>query len=57
MIHIVKIVLNEPSVIVFDKKTKVISVGYDANEMLGKNPDSYEVIRPLKDGAIIGLNA
>ena len=51
--HKRKIVLNEPSVIVRDKKSnKVIAVGREAREMLGKNPDSIEVIKPLKDGVI-----
>lgn len=53
-----KIVLNEPSVIVFDKKTKkVIAVGSDAKEMIGRNPESHVVIRPLKDGVISELDA
>ena len=53
-----KIVLNEPSVIVRDKKTrKVIAVGKEAREMLGKNPNSLEVIKPLKDGVISDDNS
>ncbi|MFG5919665.1 rod shape-determining protein [Sneathia vaginalis] len=56
--HKKKIVLNEPSVIVRDKKTnKVIAVGREAREMLGKNPDSIEVIKPLKDGVISDDNS
>lgn len=48
-----KIVLNEPSVIVIDKKTReVVAVGQEARSMLGKNPDSIEVIKPLRDGVI-----
>lgn len=53
-----KIVLNEPSVIVRDKKTnKVIAVGREAREMLGKNPESINVIKPLKDGVISDDNS
>ena len=53
-----KIVLNEPSVIVRDKKTnKVIAVGKKAREMLGKNPESIVVIKPLKDGVISDDNS
>ncbi len=53
-----KIVLNEPSVIVRDKKTReVIAVGLEAREMLGKNPESLEVIKPLKEGVISDLDA
>ena len=53
-----KIVLNEPSVIVRDKKTnKIIAVGKEAREMLGKNPDVIKVIKPLKDGVISDDNS
>jgi rod shape-determining protein MreB len=47
------IVLNEPSVVAVDKRTRaVIAVGKDAKAMLGRAPDEIEVIRPLKDGVI-----
>ncbi|WP_314010985.1 rod shape-determining protein [Pseudostreptobacillus hongkongensis] len=53
-----KIVLNEPSVIVRDKKTqKIVAVGHEAREMLGKNPNSIDVIKPLKDGVISDLDS
>lgn len=53
-----KIVLNEPSVIVIDKKTlEVVAVGQEARSMLGKNPDSIEVIKPLRDGVISDLDS
>lgn len=53
-----KTVLNEPSVIVRDKKTlELIAVGKEAGEMLGKNPMSLEVIKPLKEGVISDLDA
>lgn len=53
-----KIVLNEPSVIVKDKKTgKTVAVGKEAREMLGKNPESIVVIKPLKDGVISDIDA
>lgn len=53
-----KIVLNEPSVIVRDKKTRqVVAVGKEAREMLGKNPESIEVIKPLKGGVISDIDA
>lgn len=53
-----KIVLNEPSFIVRDKKTrKVIAVGKEAREMSGKNPENIEVIKPLKDGVISDDNS
>lgn len=53
-----KIVLNEPSVVAIDKKTKkLIAVGHEAREMLGKTPDSIEAIKPLKDGVIADIDA
>lgn len=53
-----KIVLNEPSVVAKDRKTgKVIAVGKEAREMLGKTPDSIEAIKPLKDGVIADIDS
>ncbi len=47
------VVLNEPSVACIDKNSKkMLAVGIEAKEMLGKTPDKVEVIRPLKDGVI-----
>ena len=47
------IVLREPSVVAIDKSTdKVIKVGKEAQEMLGRTPDSISALRPLKDGII-----
>ena len=47
------IVINEPSVVavsVIDKK--VLAVGLEAKEMLGRTPDTIVAYRPLKDGVI-----
>jgi len=47
------IVIDEPSVVaisVFDKK--VLAVGNEAKEMLGRTPDSIIACKPLKDGVI-----
>ena len=49
------IVLNEPSVVAVmttDGKSKVLAVGTEAKEMLGRSPGNIEVIRPLRDGVI-----
>ena len=47
------IVLNEPSVVAVNKKSKkVYEVGGAAKKMIGKTPSSIEAIRPLKDGVI-----
>ena len=50
------IVLNEPSIIVKDKKNnKIIAIGNKAEEMLGKTPENVEIIKPMKDGVIADL--
>ena len=47
------IVLHEPSVVAFDKNTnKVIAVGEEARQMLGRTPGHIVAVRPLKDGVI-----
>lgn len=48
-----KIVLNEPSVVAVEKETrKVLAVGNEAKEMLGKTPDTIVAIKPLSEGVI-----
>lgn len=47
------IVVNEPSVVamsILDRK--VLAVGREAKEMLGRTPDTIVAYRPLKDGVI-----
>jgi len=47
------IVLNEPSVVAVDSKTKrSIAVGLEAKKMLGRTPEEITAIRPMKDGVI-----
>ncbi|HXV14615.1 MAG TPA: rod shape-determining protein, partial [Candidatus Krumholzibacteria bacterium] len=47
------IVLNEPSVVAVDQRTKkVYAVGLEAKTMLGKTPEYINAIRPMKDGVI-----
>lgn len=47
------IVLNEPAVVAIDKKTnKVLAVGEEARQMVGRTPGNIVAIRPLKDGVI-----
>jgi rod shape-determining protein MreB len=47
------IVLTEPSIVAIDKTTnKVLAIGKEAKEMIGKTPEHIQVIRPLKDGVI-----
>lgn len=47
------IVVFEPSVVAIDKKTnRVLSVGTEARQMIGRTPASVVAIRPLRDGVI-----
>ena len=49
------IVLNEPSVVAISNykgKKRVLSVGEEAKQMLGRTPGNIEAIRPLRDGVI-----
>ncbi|MFH1809583.1 MAG: rod shape-determining protein [Pseudomonadota bacterium] len=50
------VVLNEPSVVAVanhgSPQAKVIAVGRDAKEMLGRTPGNITAIRPMRDGVI-----
>jgi len=55
LVHIPKrgIVINEPSVVAVSKADgKVLAVGVEAKDMIGRTPDSIVAERPLKDGVI-----
>ena len=47
------IVVNEPSVVAYDKKKKqVLAVGDEAYRMIGRTPEYIVAIKPLADGVI-----
>ena len=51
------IVLDEPSVVAVQqlingRPSKVLAVGKEAKEMLGRTPGNIQAIRPIKDGVI-----
>ncbi len=47
------ITVNEPSVVALATDTnKVLAVGNEAKEMIGRTPDTITAYRPLKDGVI-----
>lgn len=47
------IVLNEPSVVaVSEIDNKILAIGNEAKDMIGKTPDSIIAYRPMKDGVI-----
>ncbi len=47
------IVINEPSVVALNTKTsRVVAVGTEAKEMMGRTPSHIRIVRPLVDGVI-----
>ena len=47
------IVLHEPSVVaVSQRENKILAIGNDAKEMIGRTPDEITAYRPMKDGVI-----
>jgi len=47
------IVLNEPSVVaVSEQDNKIVAIGFEAKDMIGKTPDSIVTYLPMKDGVI-----
>ena len=49
------VVLNEPSVVAISRNngaTRILAVGKDAKDMLGKTPGNIVAIRPMRDGVI-----
>lgn len=47
------IILNEPSVVSIDVNTKkVLAVGKEAKEMLGRTPGKVKIVKPMKNGVI-----
>ncbi len=47
------IVLNEPSVVaVSERDNRILAVGIEAKEMIGRTPDDIIAYRPMRDGVI-----
>src|SRR5215475_3078537 len=52
------IVVDEPTAIAIRRATgQVECVGYDADELTGKEPQGVDVVHPLRDGVIADLDA
>lgn len=52
------VLLNEPSVVAVDRfSNKIIAVGKEAKEMLGRTPGHIVAVRPLKDGVITNYDS
>ncbi len=55
LVHLPKrgIVINEPSVVAVSiEDKKILAVGNEAKDMLGRTPDTIIAVKPLKDGVI-----
>lgn len=47
------VVINEPSVVALNTKTnRVVAVGVEAKDMMGRTPSHIRIVRPLVDGVI-----
>lgn len=47
------IVINEPTIVAINEKTgRVVAIGSDAKQMIGRTPQHITVVRPLVDGVI-----
>ena len=58
-VHVPKkgIVINEPSVVAISKDDgKILAIGLEAKDMLGRTPDTIIAEHPLKDGVIANYN-
>jgi rod shape-determining protein MreB len=52
------VVISEPTVVAYDEKSrKIIAVGREAKEMIGKTPREIKIYRPLKEGVIADYQA
>lgn len=52
------IVVNEPSVVAVSiNDKKILAVGNEAKDMLGRTPDTITAVKPLKDGVIADYRA
>jgi rod shape-determining protein MreB len=46
------IVIQEPSVVAVGDDNRIVAVGEEAREMIGRTPGNIRAIRPMKDGVI-----
>ncbi|MBQ7548682.1 MAG: rod shape-determining protein [Clostridia bacterium] len=54
------IIIREPSVVAVDQRfnpVRVVAVGSEAKEMIGRTPGSIAALRPLRDGVIADFDA
>ncbi len=52
------VILNEPSVVAVDKYTdKIIAIGQEAKDMLGRAPGNIEALKPISGGVVANYKA
>lgn len=52
------VVITEPTVVAYDERSqKILAVGKEAKEMIGKTPKEIQIYRPLKEGVIADYKA
>jgi rod shape-determining protein MreB len=48
--------VNEPSIVAFDRsKNRIVAIGHDARDMIGRTPANIIAVEPLKDGVVANL--
>ena len=53
------IVVDEPSVVAVERlggAQRVVAVGHEAKQMIGRTPENIEAIHPIKDGVIVDFD-
>lgn len=53
------IVVDEPSVVAVERlggAQRVVAVGHDAKQMIGRTPENIDAIHPIKDGVIVDFD-
>lgn len=52
------IIFEQPTIVAYDKQAKkIIAVGEDALELIGKTPEGIEIIRPIKNSVLSNYRA
>ena len=50
------VILKEPSVVAIDRNNnRVLAVGEEARQMIGRTPGNIVAIRPMRDGVILTM--
>ena len=52
------IVLREPNIAAVERGTgKLVAIGQEAKELVGRAPDNLMIIRPMQDGVVANFDA